>query len=78
MSLPFMRILVSVNRVLTTINGFIFGILIQFSPLHSRKNKIVRIPLPINVALLMVLLVILFLLLGAYGPAGSQMLPAYI
>jgi hypothetical protein len=73
-----MRILVSVNRVLTTINGFIFGILIQFSPLHSRKNKTLRIPLPINVALLMVLLVILFLLLRAYGPAGSPTLPAYI
>ena len=53
--------------MLTTINGFFFGILGQFSPLHDRKGKPLRIPLPVNVVLLVVLVIFLFLLFRAYG-----------
>jgi hypothetical protein len=72
MTHSFLRILASINRVLTTTNGFLFGILGQFSPLHSRRGKPLRIPLPVNVLLLVTLVVVLVLLFRAYGYFDKQ------
>jgi hypothetical protein len=72
MTRDLLKIFVSINRVLTTINGFFFGILIQFSPIHSRKGKALRIPLPVNVVLLAALVVVLILLFRSFGLSHAE------
>ncbi len=48
-----------VNTVLTTINGFIFGILGGFSPLHVNRKEPVKIPVYLNLLLAFLLVFIL-------------------
>lgn len=59
MRIPLIKLVVTINKVLTIINGFIFGLLIQFSPLHNKKGKARKIPLIANSALLAVLVGVL-------------------
>ncbi len=59
MRIQILKRVVAINNVLTTMNGFIFGLLIQFSPLHPKKGKTKKIPLIANIALLFVLVFVL-------------------
>jgi hypothetical protein len=54
------QMLYRINHVLTTINGFIFGLLGGFSPLHTKVGHVKSIPLFVNVALLLVLALVLY------------------
>lgn len=66
MAIAFREIWQLINKVISFMNGFLFGLLCQFSPIHDKNGKTKKIPLVANVILLGVLIFILTILIRYY------------
>ncbi len=60
MPIEIRTIWITVNRLLTIINGFLLGILGGLTPFHSKNGLVKKIPLAANIILLLTLAFILF------------------